>query len=41
MKDDGQGSSIRIPSFEIGKRDGDVIKEAVTQLKINEIEKEV
>lgn len=29
MGDDGKGSSIRIPSFLIGKYDGKVIKEAI------------
>ena len=29
MADDGEGKSIKIPSFLIGKRDGDKIKETI------------
>lgn len=29
MGDDGQGGSIKIPSFLIGKKDGKVLKEAI------------
>lgn len=39
MSDDGQGSSIYIPSFLIGKRDGDLIKEAIHEAKVDDIGK--
>jgi len=39
MKDDGNGSSVRIPSFLIGKRDGDAIKEAIHEMKLPQIKK--
>lgn len=39
MKDDGKGSSVKIPSFLIGKRDGDAIKEAIHEMKVSEIKK--
>lgn len=38
MSDDGEGKSIKIPSFLIGKRDGDKIKEAIHQISLKEIE---
>lgn len=39
MRDDGKGSSLKIPSFLIGKRDGDAIKEAIHEMKIPQIKK--
>lgn len=33
MSDDGQGHSIKIPSFLIGKEDGKKIKEAIHQVQ--------
>lgn len=38
MSDDGEGKSIKIPSFLIGKRDGDKLKEAIHQITLKEIE---
>lgn len=29
MADDGKGSSVEIPTFFIGKSDGDIIKKAI------------
>jgi ribosomal protein S4 len=37
MADDGNGHSISIPSFMIEKRDGDSIKEAIHEAKVEEI----
>ena len=33
MGDDGQGGSIKIPSFLIGNKDGKVLKEAIHQME--------
>jgi hypothetical protein len=29
MKDDGKGSSVNIPTFLIGLKDGDILKESI------------
>lgn len=33
MSDDGQGGSIKIPSFLIGKQDGKKVKETIHQME--------
>ena len=33
MADDGQGGSIKIPSFLVGKNDGKILKEAIHQME--------
>lgn len=35
MADDGAGNSVKIPSFLIGKRDGNKIKEAIHDFREN------
>ena len=38
MSDDGQGKSIKIPSFLIGKQDGNKLKETIHQMTLKEID---
>ena len=37
MQDDHHGASVRIPSFLIGKKDGNILKEAIHQMTMEEI----
>lgn len=41
MSDDGSGSSVHIPSFLIGKRDGDILKEAIHESSLAELEDKI